>query len=159
MSEEAKRKSALAHIGRLAPEGSGRGISGHIISDGFYFRSSYELSYIVQLTSKGIQYQSAEKITIPYTFEGKPRTYHPDFIIDKTIIEIKPKSRLKEALVQAKLEAGRTWCEANAYLYTVLTEKDLELLSNAQILELDGHVIRLSYKWRGRLNERQVSNA
>ena len=155
--EETRRKLSISNLGKIPPKESGRGVSGHIISTGFFFRSSYELSYVIQLTSKGVQYQSAEKIAIPYVFEGRAHIYHPDFIVDRTIVEVKPKNRLKEALIQAKLEAGRAWCEANAYLYAVLTEKDLELLSNSQILELDGHMIRLSYKWRGRLNERQMA--
>ena len=67
--------------------GSGRGIKGWYKE--FYFRSSWELAYIVyNLENKIKIYPSYD--FFKYNFEDKERKYYPDFILeDGSYVEIK----------------------------------------------------------------------
>lgn len=67
-------------------KGSGRGKKGWY--KGFFCDSSWELAYIIYNLDHGISIErNTEKRS--YKFNGKIKTYIPDFIVEKKIIEIK----------------------------------------------------------------------
>jgi hypothetical protein len=59
-SEITKEKLRQKQLGVPAPKGSGHGISGHYKN--FYFRSSYELSFLIQNSNILENIQSGEKL-------------------------------------------------------------------------------------------------
>jgi hypothetical protein len=98
--------------GKLPPQGTGNGWKGWYKD--FYFRSLRELSYVIYLDENNIKWESAEgkNFTIEYKdYEGKSRTYRPDFIINNTrLVELKPQRLHQSVAVQAKAEAAKKWC-------------------------------------------------
>jgi hypothetical protein len=67
-------------------QGSGRGKKGWY--KGFFCDSSWELACVIYCLDNGISIQrNTQKLT--YEFEGKIKTYIPDFIIDGELTEIK----------------------------------------------------------------------
>lgn len=110
--------------GKPAPSGSGNGWSGWY--KGLYFRSLLELSFLI----KNSDVKSAEYIKIPYKdYKGDERTYHPDFIKDKTIYEIKPQHLLNAADNKLKFEAAKNYCNINEFKFCIITENDLEKIN------------------------------
>lgn len=69
--------------------------------------------------------------SIKYILDGKENNYIPDIMVTfsnsdkKTIIEIKPKRRLKEQINIAKFKALRTYCTLNNLYCKVWTEQKL----------------------------------
>ena len=126
-------------FGKPSPKGSGNGWSGWYKN--FYFRSLLELSFLIR---EQRELKSAESIKIPYIdFDGTARTYHPDFICENTLIEIKPKKLLGTATNKLKFEAGKKFCENNDFQFKILTEDDIEKLSDEEIQQLyDSHLIK-----------------
>ena len=109
-------------FGKPSPKGSGNGWSGWYKN--FYFRSLLELSFLIR---EQRELKSAESIKIPYIdFDGTARTYHPDFICENTLIEIKPKKLLGTATNKLKFEAGKKFCENNDFQFKILTGKASE---------------------------------
>lgn len=95
------------------------------------YRSSWERSFI-QGVSKDPTVISLEHepIVIPYEFDGRSRSYIPDFIVEfnsgeKWLVEIKPNSYLYEERTQAKLEAGLKYALLNGMQWKVITEDTL----------------------------------
>lgn len=115
------------------PQGSGNGWSGWYNS--FYFRSLRELSYIVNLDKQNKKWSSAEKIRIPYVnWDGKERTYAPDFLVeDKILVEIKPTKLRETKSVQLKKEAAEKYCKDKNLEYLLV---DAEPLSTEEIKTL-----------------------
>jgi hypothetical protein len=66
--------------------GSGRSKSGHY--KGFYCGSTYELGFLIYHLDKGSDIKRCTD-TFTYEYKGKNHTYHPDFIINNIIYEIK----------------------------------------------------------------------
>lgn len=123
--------------GKPSPQGSGNGWSGWYKDH--YFRSLLELSFMVEHL-----YESAENISIPYVdFDGTSRTYHPDFIKDNVLYEIKPKNLLSSVSNKLKFEAAEKYCNDNKLIYKVVTEDDIKVLSSEDITKLhsSGEVI------------------
>ncbi len=108
--------------GKPSPQGSGHGWKGWF--NGLYCRSLREMAYLIHLTENNISWASAEKkeFTINYTnWNGKNRTYRPDFIIEgKTLVEIKPKRLQKSPIVILKKAAAEKFCAANGYKYELI---------------------------------------
>lgn len=137
---EIKRKLSLSisgeknpMFGKPSPTGSGNGWSGWYKD--FYFRSLLELSFLVR--NENLKLKSAEGMSIKYSnFAGTIRSYHPDFICDNVIFEIKPKRLCGTADNKSKFSAAEKWCKENGFLFKVLTEEDVEKLSFDEIKEL-----------------------
>ena len=99
------------------------------------YRSSWERLFMVYCDKKEeILSWSSEEVKIPYEFDGKHRTYYPDFyirminekgnIVEK-LIEIKPHHQRKMRVNVAKWKAAEQWCSASNMQFLVLTEKEL----------------------------------
>jgi hypothetical protein len=119
------------------------------------YRSGWEMRFMYYLdTHPHVLKWASEEISIPYFFDGKVKTYYPDFFIKKinakgevssVIIEIKPakytkppkfdkskkigKRQLNEAKLfmknEAKWKAAKEWCADRKIDFLVLTEKEL----------------------------------
>lgn len=118
--------------GKPAPNGSGRGIKGWL--NGLFFRSLLEMQYIYYRTQLGDKVVSAEtgEFRVPYIdLNGKLKTYHPDFLInDSIVVEIKPSSLLLRN--KCKIDAA-TAIYGDRYL--VETEKSFPCLVDLKIYE------------------------
>lgn len=91
--------------------------------NGKKFRSMYEClfyAYHLEINS-AIKY---EFLRIPYTYEGKNRTYITDFVDDelKIVYEIKPKILIDTPINLAKFSALTTWAINNEYSIIYVTE-------------------------------------
>lgn len=88
--------------GKTAPKGAGRSVcSGHV--RGVYFRSFSELCFLLH----NPEAKSAEHLSVSYTWNDSARTYHPDFICDSVIYEIKPARMIGLKINCAKFKAAR----------------------------------------------------
>ena len=67
-------------------EGSGR--SKHGYYKGIYCDSTYELAYLIYCLDHNIDIKRCNE-TFEYEYEGKKHKYHPDFIVNNELIEIK----------------------------------------------------------------------
>ncbi len=67
-------------------KGSGRSKSGWY--KGFYCNSTYELVFLIFHLEHGIPIQRCDLI-LDYEFQGRKREYHPDFIVEGRICEVK----------------------------------------------------------------------
>jgi hypothetical protein len=122
--------------GQPPPSGSGSGYSGWY--RGFYFRSLHELSYIVKIFNRfGIPWESAESgISIPYSWEGKKRTYRADFLVgDKYLVEVKPKSLQKTSLNRCKRKAAEKFCKKKGWIYKMTCVSLLSLGTIQNMIE------------------------
>jgi hypothetical protein len=121
--------------GRPSPKGAGNGWSGWY--KGWYFRSLRELSYMIKVIEKNrIEWKSAErKINIKYVdYDGKERTYRPDFILEnKILIEIKPKKLMETPNNIRKKEAAVSYCEKNGFEYRMV---DIKIMDTEEIINL-----------------------
>lgn len=97
---------------------SGRGLSGWY--KGHHFRSMNELTFMIQLDCSGVEWKSAEHLSIPYCYGGEIWTYHPDFIVGTRIIEIKPKRLQKSPDVQAKKRGAEIFCLEKGFSYEMI---------------------------------------
>lgn len=57
--------------------------------NGIMFDSTWEISYYIWLTDNHIEFEYHPSINITYTYNGKPRIYQPDFIVNEELQEIK----------------------------------------------------------------------
>jgi hypothetical protein len=103
---------------------------------GLRFRSSYEISFLVEMFTKGVEVSAPA--SIKYLLDGVERTYTPDFQIGNEIIEIKPEAMIRLRENQAKFEAARLACQEAGFTFKVVTERELVLLTLEQIRALDG---------------------
>lgn len=81
---------------------------------GVFFRSSWEALFFQSFPTA--QY---EKIRIPYITD-RQHVLITDFVIDKTIYEIKPRKQIEQQ--QNKISVMRKWCTENGYDFVVLDE-------------------------------------
>ena len=109
-------------FGKPCPKGAGNGLNGYYKE--FYFRSSYELNFLVNYVARfNLNCISAEiqEYRSIFTFNGKKKTYIPDFLInDKYLIEIKPRKRQTEELNKAKFISGRKLAKEKNLTYKVI---------------------------------------
>ncbi len=99
------------------------------------YRSSWERLFMVYCDKcPSILQWSSEEFKIPYVFEGKNRTYYPDFWVEihdkkgnivRKMIEIKPHYQKKWKINQAKWAEARKFAEENYMDFEVFTEKEL----------------------------------
>jgi len=99
------------------------------------YRSSWERLFMVYCDKKPeILQWSSEEFKIPYVFEGKNRTYYPDFWVEFTdyngelqrkIIEIKPHYQKKWKINKVKWEEAKKFAEDNYMDFEVFTEREL----------------------------------
>ena len=66
-------------------------------------------------------------------FDGKERTYHPDFIEDNKLYEIKPQNLVDTATNKLKFEAAKKYCEENMLIFIIETENSIQKLSDEEI--------------------------
>ena len=64
--------------------------------DGFSFDSQPEIAIYIWCKDNNIKFEYQPKITFEYEFNGKIHIYEPDFLIEKTLIEIKGDYFFKE---------------------------------------------------------------
>lgn len=135
-TEENRKIFALTHFGKSPSKNSGFGFSGAY--KGFNFRSSYELSFLIDILKYDIIIEDAEsRFNIQYKLNNKNRTYRPDFLINKNIlIEIKPQKLTNSDENIAKFEAANKFCEQNNLKFVILTEKDLTLIKKQDIINM-----------------------
>lgn len=120
-------------FGKPSPNGSGNGWSGWY--KGLYFRSMLELSFLVKNFNESLK--SAENISIEYIdYAGSERTYHPDFIDCKFLIEIKPKNLINSKNNKLKFSAAKEYCKKNNLIFKIYTEDNINKLSNEEIKNL-----------------------
>ena len=97
---------------------------------GRLFRGILEYSFYRQLEDEGLLgSERYEPLRIPYVFEGRDRTYSPDFIIGDRMIEIKPAFLLEDPIIVAKRLAAEKYCSENSLRYEFLTENDINVKS------------------------------
>lgn len=102
---------------------------------GIRFRSSYELSWLVDVLSSGICVTIPERVN--YVIDGRQRTYLPDFQIDNVIIEIKPFDLIQHYVNLLKFAAAQRFCTLNGLEFRILTERELKLLTIEQISSMN----------------------
>ncbi len=123
-------------FGKPSPRGSGNGWGGWYKN--WYFRSLRELSYVIRVLEKtGQKWKSAEnnEFSIPYVnYDGTPRTYRPDFIVNgKILVEVKPKRLMETPTNLLKKEAAIQFCKDNAFEFKMV---DVKLLETDQFVSL-----------------------
>ena len=95
-----------------------------------HFRSSYELSFLLEMHLANIEVVSAENKTyrIQYEYDGKKSYYYPDFFVPSKncLVEIKPKAMLNYNSNPIKHAAAKQYCETMNYVFKIYTEDDLK---------------------------------
>lgn len=113
---------------------------------GVRFRSLLELSVIRNLEGEGLVLGTTmlyEATRIPYGREGR-RTYVVDLTLPqtRTLVEVKPSSRVDNRNNHAKRLAAERWCSENGWTYLIVTEEELrqcgEVLTLEEAARLDG---------------------
>jgi len=101
--------------------------------NGLYFRSSLELSFLVQ--NSGISFTTCEKnkYKIIYEKNNKQKCYYPDFTDEIFIYEIKPSGLLEYGDNQLKINRG---IEVYGDNFKVITEKECPYIEKIKIFEL-----------------------
>jgi len=95
------------------------------------FQSSYELAACKQIElDPTIRTYDRGRFGIPYSLNGKDRNYYPDFILEyvdgsRAVLEIKPKGKVREPEVQAKIVALEKYCTTNRLKRLMWTEQEL----------------------------------
>ncbi len=110
--------------------------------NGWFFRSLRELSYVVNVIEKNnYEWKSGELLRIPYqTWDGRDRTYSPDFIINnKIIVEIKPIKIQELKNIKEKTLAGQKYCEENGMEY-LITDVEIICLDKLNQLLVDNKI-------------------
>jgi hypothetical protein len=114
-----------------------------------YFRSSLELRYMMKLEEEKISWKNGEcrEFAIRYEFRGHNKTYYPDFIVGKTVIEIKPAYFWDSDIVKAKCKAAEAWCEKHGYKFKMLdpgafTAKEMQNFAEMGIIKLSARKLK-----------------
>lgn len=108
--------------------------------NGLYFRSSLELSFLVNNNEKSFSSCEIKKYAVTYSVKDKIKKYYPDYTDGELIYEIKPTSLLKFALNQDKIAAAK---ERFGDSYKVITEQESNYITKDVIKQLieNGSVI------------------
>ena len=87
---------------------------------------------MMRMDREGIKWENAEHLSLLYTFEGKERTYHPDFMTPEGLVEIKPSTLHSAPLIVAKQAVATVFCAENDMTYRLLDEPiDKDALNQA----------------------------
>lgn len=121
---------------------------------GITFRSLLELSVIRHLEGEGLVLGATmlyETTRIPYG-KTKIRTYIVDLTLPqtKTLVEIKPSSRVDNRNNRAKRLGAEKWCQENGWSYVIVTEEELRQCGATITLETASEITEV------RLNERAL---
>jgi len=97
------------------------------------YRSSWEKKFLEWCDSNpNVTKIISEGVKIPYYFDGKERTYYPDFVInfkdEVLLLEIKPASQVDDPINIAKFEAAKKFAESRKIKFLILTENELKNL-------------------------------
>ncbi len=103
------------------------------------FRSLLELSVIRNLEENGLVLGTTmlyEATRIPYG-KTKVRTYVVDLTLpeSRTLLEVKPSSRVDNKNNRAKRKGAEAWCLANGWTYVIVTEEELRQAGHTITLE------------------------
>jgi len=99
------------------------------------YRSGWELALAVFMDNDpNIESYSYESVVVPYVANvrtGRLRKYYVDFLVmhvggKKTLVEVKPQRKLKQRVVQKKIESAKRWCADNDAEFAVITEVELK---------------------------------
>lgn len=108
--------------------------------NGLYFRSSLELSFLVN--NSEIKFTSCEikKYSVKYLVNGKNKTYYPDYTDGEFIYEVKPTSLLDYGVNPFKIAAAK---EKFGEIYKVITEEKCSYITKDTIKNLieSGNVV------------------
>ena len=82
---------------------------------------------------KGYTYECVIIEYVSNVKSGRKRKYFPDFLVEytdgrKQLVEVKPKRKLGNRVVQKKLLAALDWCRAHGASLEVVTEIELKVL-------------------------------
>lgn len=119
--------------GKNISKSNGKYLSGYF--NNTYFRSSYELSFLIQMFEDNIKVISAESkdFVVEYEHENKTKKYFPDFYVpsENLIVEIKPLSMCVLPNNVSKFKAAREKYKSS---FKVITESDLRCLNDLKTL-------------------------
>ena len=106
---------------------------------GVRFRSLLELAVIRNLEGAGLQLGTTmlyETTRIPYGRDGR-RTYIVDLTLPqtRTLVEVKPSSRVDNRNNRAKRLAAERWCAEYGWEYLIVTEEELSRCGGPITLE------------------------
>ncbi len=99
------------------------------------FKSSYELSWLVEVLACGTQVSVPQ--SVKYVLDGRKRTYLPDFQVGSTVYEIKPAALVSHPINVAKFEACESYCAERGLQFKIVTEQEIRLLTFEQIAVLE----------------------
>lgn len=98
-----------------------------------HFRSSLELSFLINNQNEVFESCENESYKIPYKIGNKEKSYYPDFTNGNFIYEIKPKSLLKYKDNLFKIDSAK---KVYGEKYKVITEEESPYVSKEIIMEL-----------------------
>jgi hypothetical protein len=98
-----------------------------------YFRSSLELSFLINNSDKTFSTCEIKKYAVKYNHKNKLKTYFPDYTDGNFIYEIKPTSLLGYGVNPIKIEKGKEIFGDN---YLVITETESPYVTKQKIIEL-----------------------
>ena len=101
--------------------------------NGLYFRSSLELSFLVQNRYKTFSSCENNRYKIIYNDNGKQRVYYPDFTDGEMVYEIKPTGLLNTHINRLKIQEGIKVYGEN---YKVITELETPYITKNLISAL-----------------------
>ena len=115
--------------GNFITKSNGKHLSGYF--NNTYFRSSYELSFLIQMFEDKVEVISAENkdFVVEYEHENKTKKYFPDFYIPSKnlIVEIKPSAMCSLSNNMSKFKAARKKYKNS---FKIVTEHDLIYLND-----------------------------
>lgn len=136
-------------FGKSPGKNAGIGSKGWILIDGklIFFRSSLEFKIYHYLEDNNIQFALSSH-RISYLDGETKKTYCPDYVVDKTIYEIKPEKLLQNESVKKKILALQEYClemhlkcgviTENTFSLTKFKKEDIdEMMSTGKLKMLD----------------------
>ena len=98
-----------------------------------YFRSSLELSFLINYNDKTFTSCEMKEYSVRYIHNGKIKTYFPDYTDGKFIYEIKPTSLLEYGVNPIKIQKAK---EIFGDTYFVITEIESPYVTKQKIIDL-----------------------
>jgi hypothetical protein len=98
-----------------------------------YFRSSLELSFLINYSTKTFTSCEVKEYSIRYIHNDKIKTYFPDYTDGKFIYEIKPTSLLEYGVNPIKIQKAK---EIFGDTYFVITEIESPYVTKQKIIDL-----------------------
>lgn len=116
---DATRGEKNPAYGKPSARGAGNGWKGWY--RGRFFRSLREAAFMIKLDEEKVSWVSGESkgYVVPYRFEGRERTYRPDFVAGTTVYELKPTRLHHSPNNLAKQEAAKALFAARGMTYVI----------------------------------------